>query len=153
MLVLLVILCGKYLIYISVTISLIYLFLQSKDVKKKILLMTAVTFPAAFVIAKVIGNFYYSTRPFVASNFTPLISHAPDNGFPSDHALLSFTLASVIFIFNKKVGGVLFLFGIIISASRVYAGIHSPIDILGAAVVGILVSFICYQIIRFFKIN
>ncbi len=153
MLVILVILCGKYLIYISVAISLIYLFLQSKDVKKKILLMTAVTFPAAFVIAKVIGNFYYSTRPFVASNFTPLISHAPDNGFPSNHALLSFTLASVIFTFNKKVGGVLFLFGIIISASRVYAGIHSPIDILGAAVVGILASFICYQIIRFFKIN
>ncbi len=153
MLVLLVILCGKYLIYISVLISIIYLFLQSKDVRKKILLMAVFTLPVAFVIAKVMSNFYYSTRPFVSGHFTPLISHAANNGFPSNHALLSFTLASVIFTFNKKVGGVLFLFGVMISVSRVYAGIHSPVDILGAAVVGILVSFICYQIIRFFKIN
>ena len=47
----------------------------------------------ALGLARLGGHFYYDTRPFVRDHVKPLFAHAPDNGFPSDHALLTSFLA------------------------------------------------------------
>ena len=54
------------------------------------------------VIALILGHLYYNPRPFVVGNFTPLISHSVDNGFPSDHVLLASAIASILYFFSKK---------------------------------------------------
>jgi undecaprenyl-diphosphatase len=148
---LLIIFFAKYLVYLLVALSLIYFFLQNKTLKKKIVWLVAFTLPTAFVIAKILSHFYYDTRPFVAGHFIPLISHAADNGFPSDHALLSFSLAFVVFVFNKKWGTTFFLMGIIIGASRIYSGIHSPIDIIGSFLISAVVSLLYCLVLKKFK--
>jgi len=111
-------------------------------------MLSLFSFTTAFIVSRILSNLYYSTRPFVAQNFTPLISHAPDNGFPSDHALLSFTLASVMFAFSRKWGAIIFAIGTGIGLARIIAGIHSPVDIIGSLIVGAGSVFICYQIIK-----
>lgn len=143
-----IIFSSKYLIYLLIVLYLIYLFLQGSSVKKRIAILSLFALPAAFIISRILSNFYYSTRPFVEQNFTPLISHAADNGFPSDHALLIFTLASAVFAFSKKWGVIFFILGIDIGLSRILAGIHSPLDILGSFLIGAGVVFICYKIIK-----
>lgn len=143
-----IIFSSKYLIYLLVVLYLIYLFPKSNSVKKRIISLSLFSLPAAFIVSRILSNFYYSTRPFVEQNFTPLISHAADNGFPSDHALLSFALASIVFASSKKWGVIFFILGIGIGLSRILAGIHSPLDILGSFFIGAGVVFICYKIIK-----
>ena len=76
----------------------------------------------------------------MVEHFTPLISHAANNGFPSDHSLISFAFASIVFLFNKKLGFVLFLLSFLVGLSRVYVGVHYPIDILGSFLICIIVA-------------
>jgi undecaprenyl-diphosphatase len=100
-----------------------------------------------YAVAKIISLFYYSTLPFVEGNFTPLIPHEADNGFPSDHTLLGAGISSVIYFFNKKVSAVLWALTLIVGISRVYAGVHHPVDIVGSIIVALAATVIIYGLI------
>ena len=91
--------------------------------------------PLSYIAAKIISHFYFDPRPFVVGNFTPLIPHAADNGFPSDHTLLGAAIAFAIFRFNKKLGLLLLFFAILVGFSRVLAGVHHASDIAGSIVI------------------
>jgi len=94
-----------------------------------------------------IGMFYYNPRPFVVGDFTPLIPHEPDNGFPSDHILLSSAISTVIYPFSKKVSVLSWFFTILIGISRILAGVHQPIDIAGSLIIAIFTSFVTFQLL------
>lgn len=53
------------------------------------------------------NHLYFDPRPFVVGHFTPLVYHAPDNGFPSDHSLLVSPFATVGMFWNRRLGVVL----------------------------------------------
>lgn len=142
------VLFGKYLFIFIIFLGLIYLYKQKKDIQKKILLFSAICLPIAFIIAKIASTLYFDPRPFVTHHFTPLISHAANNGFPSDHSLISFAIASIVFVFNKKLGLLLFVLGLLVGFSRVYAGIHSPIDIIGSLAISVIVSYSVYRALQ-----
>ena len=96
----------------------------------------------ALALARLGGHFYYDTRPFVRDHVKPLFAHAPDNGFPSDHALLTSFLAFSFWRYSKPVAAALFVNALLVSAARVAAHVHSPIDIVGSfifALIGALV--------------
>ncbi len=67
-------------------------------------------------------------------HIAPLFAHAPDNGFPSDHALLTSFLAFVTFRYAKPVAAALTVNALLVSWARVAAHVHSPIDIVGSFV-------------------
>src|SRR5918911_1623581 len=56
----------------------------------------AVLLVLSYVFAQVGGLLYYDPRPFAVGHFQPLIPHAADNGFPSDHALVAAVLVAVV---------------------------------------------------------
>ena len=133
----LIIFTTKYLLYVAVAVAVIYFFRQPRAKKKEIFIFAVILFPLSYIIAKVAGHFFYDPRPFVIGNFTPLIGHAPDNGFPSDHTLLAAAVAFAIFHFNKKLGLFLFFLAVLIGLARVLAGVHHAVDIMGSfAIVG-----------------
>ncbi len=105
------------------------------------------TFPLILLVSRIAGYYIYDPRPFVVKHIHPLIAHVADNGFPSDHALLTMAIASIIFTFNKKLGIVLFSIASIVGIARVLANIHHPIDIVGSATIAIVVTVI----VLFFK--
>jgi len=95
----------------------------------------------------VISFFYYHPRPFVDNLGTQLIEHAPDSSFPSDHTTFIFSI-SVMLLFNKStrvLGVVLCGFSLISGLSRVFAGIHFPLDILSAILVAIFSSMVVFK--------
>lgn len=145
MLISLIIFSAKYLFVIIPLISVIYFLLQKKEIQKKMIILAALTFPLTFIVSRIASYCYYNPRPFALYNFEPLIPHAVDNGFPSDHALFSFAIAFLIFFFNKKFGIVLMILGFTVGSSRVLSGIHSPIDIIGSFVISSLVTFAVYS--------
>jgi undecaprenyl-diphosphatase len=68
-------------------------------------------------------------------------------GFVSSHAANCFAIATLAFLFlrrKSKHWGWLFLWAAVVAYSRIYLGVHYPLDILGGAMVGIAVTLTIY---------
>lgn len=102
----------------------------------------------SFALSRIAGSLYYNPRPFMVSGVEPLVPHAADNGFPSDHTLLLATLAAIVFYYDKKHSVVLWIAAIAVGFFRVYAGIHHPLDIIGSIVISIVSVLIAHAIIH-----
>ncbi len=76
-------------------------------------------------------------------------------GFVSSHAANSFAITMFFWLllrrYYKKMG-VIFILPFLISYSRIYLAKHYPLDILGGAILGIIISYAFYSIfIRLIK--
>ncbi len=139
---------AKYLVALIVLIAGGYFFSISKQQKREMVIFSLITLPIIFIISRLASKLYFNPRPFVVENFLPLISHAADNGFPSDHTLLSAAVASIIFIFNKKIGILLGLLAVFVGVARVTAGVHHYIDIFGSISIVIVVVFLTRKFLK-----
>ena len=137
----LMIFAAKYLVYILVVASIVFVFIQKKEIRKRMIVFAIISLPITYLVAKIAGKIFYDPRPFVTSHITPLIPHAPTNGFPSDHALISFAVAWIIFLHNKKLGTVFLIAAVLIGVARIYVRVHSPIDIIGSFAISLVVAF------------
>lgn len=98
---------------------------------------------AAFVIAvilgiilAVIGSAVISDpRPFTQDHVRPLIPHAPDNGFPSDHALLAAAIVAAVLLIDPLWTLPFVVLGFLVDWARVGAGIHHVEDVLGSSLI------------------
>lgn len=143
---------AKYLYLLVGVIALVWFWKLPKEKKKEIIIFSIITLPAIYLVSKIGAWLYFDPRPFVADHFTPLIPHDPDNGFPSDHALLVSAIASIIYPFSKKVSAGVWVIAVLVGISRVYVGIHHPVDIVGSVVISALVSALAYFVFsRFIK--
>ena len=73
-------------------------------------------------------------------------------GFASSHAANSFALAVYLnLIFYKKLKGIgwMFLWAAVISFTRIYVGVHYPIDIFAGAIVGLILGFLTAYLVKF----
>lgn len=143
----LIIICAKYLILIPIIVFVLFWFKANKLTKKKVFLLSIITLPVSYILAKVGGHLYMDPRPFVQNNFVPLINHARDNGFPSDHTLLSAALGSVLYAFNKRLGLGLLIITFIIGLSRVLAGVHHIVDIVVSILIAIVVTYVAHTVL------
>lgn len=146
-----VVFSAKYLLYIIALIALIFFVLANRNIKIRIIKSLIISAPLALILAKISSLFIYDTRPFAAENVIPLISHAADNGFPSDHTLAAMLIAIVIFKFNKKLGTVLIILAILLGVARVLAKIHHPLDIAGSIVIDLISVWIALSILKKFS--
>ncbi|NIT35751.1 MAG: phosphatase PAP2 family protein [candidate division Zixibacteria bacterium] len=88
--------------------------------------------------------------PFALETVRLLLPHqAPSPSFPSAHAANAVAFAFVVFTEYKRVGAALFAVALVVSYSRVYVGVHYPLDVAGGAVWGIFVG-ICAVSGRFY---
>jgi undecaprenyl-diphosphatase len=141
----LIVFIAKYLVFVAAAIALVYFLKQTRAKQKEIFIFAVILLPLSYIIAKIVSHFYFDPRPFVQGNFTPLIPHAPDNGFPSDHTLLGAAIAFAIFRFNKKLGFLLFYLTVLVGVARVLAGVHHAVDIAGSiAIVGAVYLLVVY---------
>ena len=68
--------------------------------------------------------------------------------FFSGHAAISFCLTTVVVLFLRKKlkwGWIFYLWPLLFAWSRIYVGVHYPLDLLVGATVGILFAFLFYQ--------
>jgi undecaprenyl-diphosphatase len=144
-----IIFCAKYL-FVAVTLIFIYAWLVAPR-RYKWETAWAAIFAGflALIFKEAASKFYYDPRPFVSHHLHPLIAHAPDNGFPSEHTIFCITLASVLFFYRPKLGVLAFLIGLVVGAARIAAHIHSPIDIIGGVLMGMAAGYIGYLLASF----
>ena len=111
------------------------------DTKKQILKAFIFT-SIAILISQCISHVYYHPRPFVMEVGRTLIFHAPNSSFPSDHMLIFSTIAfSYLFSAQRKLGGFLLIMAWLVAWSRVYLGVHFPLDMLGAFLLAFALNF------------
>ena len=139
---------AKYL-YILIVLGVFALFVfQSPKKQRKIFLFSLIYLPLTYFLAWIASLIYFNPRPFVVNHFQPLIAHAANNGFPSDHMLLSSALASLVFLYNKKLGIITWVFAFLVGYSRVATGVHHWIDILGSAFIALLAILLVDRYLR-----
>ncbi len=85
----------------------------------------------------IVGN-----RPYtVLSHVNQLVVPSEPNSFPSGHTSSTFSIITILvheYKQNKAVIALLLLFGTVLAFSRVYCGVHYPLDVVVGAMVGIL---------------
>ncbi len=96
-----------------------------------------------------IQQFFYVERPatFLQSKWAFILSHIPDNSFPSDHAAIGTAFIVALALFGyKKTAYVLTPIFILMFLARIIGGVHYPFDILGWILVGIISAYFAWKI-------
>ncbi len=78
----------------------------------------------------------------------PLSTFGNYDSFPSAHTAFAFAIATFVYHYFKGAGRLLFSLAFLVGISRIYVGVHFPLDVFVGALVGIVVP---WGIISVFK--
>lgn len=128
------------LVYLFLLIFAIAWFRGSYEVKTGIIkafIFTAITLLMSEVLSAVLNT----PRPFVMDVGRTLLEHAPTGSFPSNHmSIFSGIAFAYYFSPQRDLGRILIWTAWLVAWSRVYVGVHFPIDMLGAFLMAITVN-------------
>ncbi len=145
-----VVFLASYLPYLVVLIFLALVFFSQYQKREKweLLLVVGISaLVARFGVTELIRLFIHRPRPFLSLPVHQLLTDSAWS-FPSGHATFFFAMATAVYLYNKKWGTIFFIATILITVSRVIAGIHYPSDIVGGALIGIMVAYVTFYFVR-----
>ena len=141
-----IIFVAQYFFILVILLLIVSWYYVSKPKRLEYIVTVIVAGIIAFVLSRIASKLYYDPRPFVVEHVKPLFPHLKDNGFPSDHALLTGTLTAVAYIYNKKFASYMLVITILIGTARVLAKVHSPLDITGGWLMGVIGAYLGYKL-------
>ncbi|MEY8350644.1 undecaprenyl-diphosphatase [Bacillus cereus] len=137
---------AEYMLYVLVLGVLIYWFTRNNK-NRMMIIQGGLAFIVAEIIGKIVGQFYSHHQPFaVLPNVNQLVEHEIDNSFPSDHTILFFSICVSIWLVRKKEGWFWLMLAFCVAISRIWVGVHYPIDVVTGALVGIISSLFVYWV-------
>jgi undecaprenyl-diphosphatase len=139
---------ATYLVFIEAAVGAVVLFYllyrHPRGAIVRWVVAVGVMLVVAYVAAQIEGALYNDPRPFVG-HFKPLIAHAADNGFPSDHALMGASIVGAVALARLVWSLLMVPLAILVEWARVGAGIHHPVDVIGSDVcvaIGFLIAIV-----------
>jgi len=86
--------------------------------------------------------------PLVYPDPKPLVSVPHSGAFPSGHTTTAFACATVLAWASPRLAVPAFVLAAAIGFSRIYVGVHWPLDVLGGAVLGTLIGLGATALLR-----
>jgi len=128
-----IIIIAEYLPFIFIA-CLTYLWLSNKKNHRQSSLLAGYAAVFGIGINLFVSLFYFHPRPFMENIGITLINHVPESSFPSDHTTFMLSIAFTLLLLKntRNIGFILMLMGVVGGLSRVAAGVHYPLDILGS---------------------
>ena len=117
----------------------------ARQKERELILSGAVLAIAGLVVARTLAfSLPFRARP----RYTPMLHFRLPAGsdalemihwsaFPSDHAVLFFSLATTLFFVSRRLGILLYVYvALVVCLPRIYLGVHFPTDIVVGAILG-----------------
>jgi undecaprenyl-diphosphatase len=82
------------------------------------------------------------------SDTSSLIAIPHSHSFPSGHAAVAFSAATVLAMLAPRAAAAFFLLALAIGYSRIYVGVHWPLDVAGGALVGVATALLLLAVAR-----
>lgn len=135
---------AEYMLYILALAMLVYWFTRNRR-NRMMVIQAGLAFVLAEVIGKLAGKLYEHHQPFAElPHVNKLIDHAINNSFPSDHTILFFSVCVSFWLVRKREGWMWLALACCVAISRVWVGVHYPVDIAAGALIGIISALLMY---------
>jgi undecaprenyl-diphosphatase len=122
-----------------VPLGMMMLWMSGKGPQREAAVRACVAAGVALAINAMVGLLWFHSRPFVVGVGHTFLHHAPDSSFPSDHGTIMFTIALVLAFSQapaaRRFGRLLLPLAVVVAWSRIFLGVHYPLDMLGALAV------------------
>jgi undecaprenyl-diphosphatase len=77
-----------------------------------------------------------------------LVSIPHSNSFPSGHTATSFAAATILSAFVPRAAPAFYLLALAIGWSRIYVGVHWPLDVVGGGLIGLVTALLLLAVAR-----
>ncbi|MBA31036.1 MAG: hypothetical protein CL748_00695 [Chloroflexi bacterium] len=146
---------SDYLIPVICALSIFSLWFLALDSKRllnnqKVVFYSISSILTTNILVWIINILISRNRPFISNpEEINLMFYAPtDPSFPANPVAIAFAVAASIILANKYLGYSVLLISIIFAFSRIYVGVFYFVDVLVAAVLGLIVALLVRKIFR-----
>ena len=143
-------------ILIATALLIVAIIRKSKKLRRFFLIAGLSVFFADLISFRLLKPHFQRLRPCYAHEVRlQAPSCGGDYGFPSNHAANGFAFATTLWIlYRKRYLLVGFLIASLVAYSRIYLGVHYPLDVIAGAGVGVVVATgntkTCYWLAKLF---
>ena len=88
------------------------------------------------LVVQIIGAFIFRDRPYITEPLELLFYQPTDSSYPANPVVVGTAIAAGLWRANHSLGAAAYVLAGLWGASRVYAGVSYPTDILAGAVIG-----------------
>lgn len=119
-----------------VPVLLIVMWLYGDEARRNLALRISLVVTVSLVLNQIIAFVWPHPRPFMIDLGHDWLPHKADSSFPSDHMTVFGGIGvSLLFGGMKRLGLFTLALGMGVAWSRIFVGVHFPLDMLGALVV------------------
>ena len=119
---------------------------KERVVNQYIVIFSVISLAFVNWVVFVANAYLFRSRPFENEQITLIYYEATDSSFPSNALAVLFAISISALIVNQRYGIALLLLSIVYGISRIYVGVHYPLDIFSALILGAVIAGIVWYI-------
>jgi len=140
--------------FVWITLTLVFVMLGDKKGKQAGILAFFAFVLANLLTNRVIKLTVCRPRPFLAMEEVRLLIEPPDSfSFPSGHASLGTAWAVTNYKLKGYCRNIILILALTIGFSRIYVGVHYPLDVLAGYLMGLVCSTVSVRLYKKFNKN
>ncbi len=104
--------------------------------------LLAISVMLVWAVTEFIKGLVAFPRPAqILLDLEPLSTFGSYDSFPSAHTAFAFMIATFVYHYFKRAGRLLFSLAFLVGISRMYVGVHFPLDVFVGALIGIVIPW------------